>query len=104
MKKVSEITIEDIANYLRLAEIDDADKKQIELYLDIAKNYISNYTGIKITSDNKEEETLDDYSDFIIVIFILCNDMYDNRSYYVDNKNLNKVVETILNMHTRNNI
>lgn len=104
MKKVSEITIDDIANYLRLVEVNDADRKELEIYLDVAKNYISNYTGIKLTSDNKEEETLDTYSDFIIVVFILCNDMYDNRSMYVDKSNLNKVVQTILDMHSRNNL
>jgi len=33
---------------------------------------------------------------------ILCQDMYDNRSMYVDKNNLNKVVETILGMHSVN--
>lgn len=104
MEKVSQITATDIANYIRLAEVSDDDKKELETYLNIAKSYISNYTGIAITSDEEGVETLDDYTDFIIVVYILCQDMYDNRTMYVDKNSINKVVQTILDMHTRNNL
>jgi hypothetical protein len=104
MKKVSEITANDIANYIRLAEVSTNDLMDLETYLNIAKNYISNYTGIPEKSDKEVAETLDTYSDFIIVVYVLCQDMYDNRSMYVDSKNINKVVKTILDMHTRNNL
>ena len=43
--KVSEITVNDIANYMRLSEISEEDKKNIELFLKIAKNYVENYTA-----------------------------------------------------------
>ena len=98
ISKVSEITAERIANYIRL---DDYDDVELETYLNIAKNYISNYTGIPETG---EGENLDTYSDFVIVVYVLCQDMYDNRAMYVDSSNINKVVQTILDMHTRNNI
>ena len=104
MEKVSQITITDIANYIRLAEVSDDDKKELETYLNIAKSYISNYTGIPIKSDEEDVETLDDFTDFIIVVYILCQDMYDNRTMYVDKNSINKVVQTILDMHTRNNL
>ena len=103
MTKVSEITVNDIANYIRLTEVSDEEKKELETYLKVAKNYISNYTGIPEISA-KGSETLDSYADFIIVVYILCQDMYDNRSMYVDGKNINRVVQTILDMHTRNNL
>ena len=101
VSKVSEITIEDVADYLRLVEYDDRD---IETYLNIAKNYISNYTGIPEPTEEDEEdaETLDSFADFVIVVYVLCQDMYDNRSMYVNSGNINKVVQTILDMHTRN--
>ena len=106
VSKVSEITIQDVANYLRL---DDYTESDIETYLNIAKNYISNYTGIPETSEYEEDieeteevETLDDYADFVIVVYILCQDMYDNRCMYVNSGNINKVVQTILDMHTKN--
>ena len=102
--KVSEITVKDITNYLRLSEVSNEDNKNIELFLNIAKNYIENYTGIPQKSDNEEEETLDTYSDFIIVVYVLCQDMYDNRVMYVNGKNINNTVKTILDMHTRNNL
>lgn len=102
--KVSEITVKDIINYLRLAEVSEEDNKNIELFLNIAKNYIENYTGIPQMSEDKDIETLDTYSDFIIVVYVLCQDMYDNRCMYVDGKNINNTVKTILDMHTRNNL
>lgn len=93
--KVSTITPEDIANYIRLQELDEADKKLITALITIAKKFITENTGVK---------DLDEYDDFLIVVFILCQDMYDNRTLYVDKNNLNKVVETILGMHSTNNI
>ena len=104
MQKVSEITVKDVANYIRLVEVSNDELKDLETYLNIAKNYISNYTGIPEISTTEGAETLDSYADFIIVVYILCQDMYDNRSMYVDGKNINKVVQTILDMHTRNNL
>ena len=104
MKKVSDITVEDIINYLRLTEVSSEEEIELETYLKIAKNYIENYTGIPIESDDEDAETLDSYSDFIIVVYILCQDMHDNRVMYVDNKNINNTVKTILDMHTRNNL
>lgn len=101
MEKVSKITTKEIANYLRL---DEYEEEELATYLNIAKNYISNYTGIPVTSIKEGEETLDTFSDFIIVVYILCQDMYDNRAMYVDSSNINKVVQTILDMHTRNNL
>ena len=93
--KVSTITENDIANYIRLQEVDEADKKLLNALITIAKKFITENTGVK---------DLDEYDDFIIVVFILCQDMYDNRTLYVDKSNLNKVVETILGMHSQNNI
>ena len=104
MDKVSEITVNEIIDYLRLSEVDDQERDLLELYLKIAKNYISNYTGIPEESEDEEAETLDSYSDFIIVLYVLCQDMYDNRTMYVDGKNINNTVKTILDMHTRNNL
>ena len=92
--KVSDITYTDIADYLRL---DDAAAEQNTLnnLIGIAKAYIQGYTGLTAAQ-------LDDHSDFVIVVFILCQDMYDNRTLYVDNGNQNNVVDTILGMYRVN--
>lgn len=94
--KVSEITEEDIQNYLRIEDISEADKNYLQTIINVAINFILNYTGIE------KKEELDKYSDFVIVVYVLCQDMYDTRAYYVDNSNVNKVVMTILDMHVRN--
>lgn len=95
IKKVSDITYSDIASYLRLSEITEDDQNYLTTLINISKDYISKYTGIAIND-------LDNYIDLIIVVFVLCQSMYDVRSLYVDNSNLNKVVETILGMHQNN--
>lgn len=99
ISKVSEITFEDVARYIR---IDDYISSDIATYLNIAKSYISSYTGIPVT--NEDGESLDDFPDFVIVVYILCQDMYDNRTLYVDKNNINRTVQTILDMHARNNL
>ena len=92
---VSKITTTDIANYIRLAEISAEDEKLLTNLIKIATEFIKSYTGL-----SKEE--IDTHEDFVIVVYILCQDMYDNRVLYVDKGNLNKVVETILGMHCVN--
>lgn len=95
--KVSDITYTDIADYIRLdvSENDTEIINTLNNLINVSKVFISNYTGRTI-------EELDNFQDLIIVVLILCQDMYDNRTLYVDNSNLNKVVETILGMHSVN--
>ena len=94
--KVSDITAQDIADYLRIAELTQDDENFITSTISVATDYILKYTGIK------DAATLDTYNDMVIVVFVLCQDMYDNRALYVDNSNVNKVVENILGLHQRN--
>lgn len=93
--KISDITYQDIANYIRLSEVSQSDQNYLTTLINISKDYISKYTGIN-------EANLDNYTDLIIVVFVLCQDMYDTRSMYVDKSNSNKVVDTILGMHQNN--
>ena len=93
--KISEITYTDVAEYIRLCEISQDDQNTLTNLINISIDYISKYTGIS-------RENLDNYNDLVIVVFILCQDMWDNRTMYVDNTNLNKVVESILGLHCVN--
>ena len=95
INKISDITYSDIADYIRLSEVSEDDQNYLTTLIEVSKSFISNYTGITLNN-------LDNYTDLIIVVFVLCQSMYDNRSLYVDNSNLNKVVETILGMHQNN--
>lgn len=92
--RISEITVSDIAEYLRLSS-GEYSSTQLEALKDVAINFIKSYTGL-------EESEMYNHEDLYIVVMILCQDMYDNRSLYVDKSNLNKVVETILGMHSVN--
>lgn len=94
--KVSEIQAQDVADYLRIAELTEDDENFITSIISVAVDYILKYTGIEDT------ETLDTYNDMVIVVFVLCQDMYDNRAMYVDTSNVNRVVENILGLHQRN--
>ena len=92
--KVSEITVEDLKTYLRISDdLSDDDKKFLETILNSSINYIKNNTGI---------DDVVKYTDLVIVVFVLCQDMYDNRTLYVDKNNVNKVVSSILGQHDNN--
>lgn len=95
ISKVSDITYTDVANYIRLPEVTTDDINTLNTLIVVAKNFIIGYTGHTL-------EELDNYLDFVIVVLILCQDMWDNRTLYVDKTNLNKVVNTILGMHSVN--
>lgn len=95
ISKVSDITYQDVASYLRLYETTSSDVNTLKNMLEIAKKFILEYTG-------RTALELDNYQDFVIVVFVLCQDMWDNRALYVDKQNLNNVIESILNMHSVN--
>ena len=95
IKKVSDITVSDLADYLRIEELTEDETKTLGNLLEVAKGYIEHYTG-------RTEAELDNYSDFVIVVFVLVQDMYDNRTMYVNSNNLNTVIQTILGMHSIN--
>ena len=93
--KVSEITHKEIAEYIRLAEVSADDEKLLTNLIKIATEFIKSFTGLTA-------EEVDKHEDFTIVVYILCQNMYDDRVLYVEKGNLNKVVETILGMHCVN--
>lgn len=99
--KVSEITVADVAEHIGLEE-GEYKPETLEVMLEAAKEYVADYTGIPQHSENTTEKTLDDYAKFPLAVYVICQDMYDNRAYYADKSNVNKVVESILNMHRRN--
>lgn len=91
--KVSDITVEKLADYLRLSDLTVEDKTLLHTLLNVSKTFITKYTG---------RENLDDFPDFVIVVYLLCQDMYDNRTLYVDKGDFNQTVQTILDMHSIN--
>lgn len=95
--KVSEIQRSDVVGYLKLdlLDLEASELAEIDNTLISAKKFIKSYTGL-------DDTQIDLHDDFYIVVMVLCQDMYDNRSMYVDKNNLNRVVDTILGMHAIN--
>lgn len=93
IKKVSDITTTDLVDYIRIPDADADDLNFLKTILPIAKKYVQKYTGV---------DDLDTQSDFIIAVLILCQDMWDNRTKYVDSNNISDTLMTILGMHSIN--
>ena len=95
VNKISDITTADLAEYLRIAEPTADDTEKLNTMLAVSKAYVVKYTG-------RTAEELDEKQDVIIVIFVLVQDMWDNRTLYIEKGNLNHTVESILDLNSVN--
>lgn len=93
--KISEITLNDLVDYLRLSELDGSQAQLLTTIKAAATSYILGVTGLTL-------EQLDNYPDLTLAFYALCQDMYDNRAIYVDKANISDTVSTILNMYRTN--
>lgn len=89
--KLSELTVEAAAQHVKA----DPDDCMLSVYLDAAKSYVLNYTGLT-------ETEADSLPDLAVAALILTADFYDNRQATVENSNVNKVLDCILGMHRYN--
>lgn len=91
--KISEITIKELKEY---ANVDhDHDNTILNSILLAAKSYIKNYTGLT-------EEQIDSKEDLTIALMVLCNEMYDNRSFSAQDNKSNVIITNILDMYSVN--
>lgn len=91
--KFSEVSITDLKEY---AHVDHSlDDVLFKIILQATTSYIKNYTGLTL-------EQMDDKEDLTMALMILSNEMYDNRVYAVENDKVNKIVNSILDMHSVN--
>jgi len=93
----SDITVKNLADYLKLDYSSLAEEEILELaaFLNAAETFIVDYTGLTLSQ-------IDEHESLTVAIYVLVQDMYDNRTYYVDKSNLNRVVAMILDMHSIN--
>lgn len=91
---ISEIKKQNVIDFLRLDD-GQAQDKLLTAIMDAARQYIMDYTGLT-------EDELDEHDDFYVAYMVLVQDMYDDRSYYVDKSNVNRVVDSILFRHRTN--
>lgn len=96
---VAQITVDNVAEYLRLSEVSEQDRAYLESLLTIAKQYIKDYTG-------QDEAFVNASQTFVAVVYVLCEDMYDNRTLYNATSSTsfqyNQLVKSILDMHSVN--
>ena len=95
VSKVSDITADSVSEYLRLDEVAESENDTLTMLISVATSFIKSYTGL-------DDDGVDKYPEFVIVVLILCQDMWDNRTMYVDSKDLNNTVQSILAMHSIN--
>ena len=94
-KKFSEVAASDLANYLRLTEISQADTSLLETIIEAAKSYILTYTGRTV-------EDADTFPEFTTALLNIGANMFDVRSYIVDSDISNKIVDSILGARSIN--
>ncbi|KZL93551.1 phage gp6-like head-tail connector protein [Clostridium magnum DSM 2767] len=91
--KVSEITIENLKEYIKI----DTNEEDVFLQSILlgSKAYIKGYTGL-------DDVKVDEKEDLSLVVYVLCSELYDNRQYTVDKDKVNPVIKSILDMYSIN--
>lgn len=91
--KISAVTKADVLEYMRS---DDVESVSINVFMDAAKKFIADYTGLTMGE-------LDDYDDLTTAFLVIVADMYDNRNYISDkNQTINPFVKQVLDLHSQN--
>jgi hypothetical protein len=90
---VSQITPQVCARYIRLDAPDLDDLNELGSMCESAKAFVKKYTGVV---------DLDESPDFVLCVLILVQDQWDNRTLYIDKGNLNRTVESIMDLHSVN--
>lgn len=102
--KISEVTIEELKGYANVFHGED--DNLFKAILAACKNYISKYTGLPLIDNpvtiDVLEKNCDDHEDLTIALFVLANEMYDNRTFTVQDNKVNTVIKSILDMHSVN--
>jgi uncharacterized phage protein (predicted DNA packaging) len=91
--KISQVTIQELKEYAHVYH--DEDNKLFTSILPACKSYIKGYTGL--TTDKMDEK-----EELTIALFVLSNELYDNRTFTVENDKVNIVIKSILDMHSVN--
>ena len=94
-KTFSELTVEDLTNYLRLSEVSTKDEELLGQILEASKSHVLTYTG-------RTETDADSIPEFVIAVYVLSQSMYDVRAYEVDTGLVNNVLMSILGSRSVN--
>lgn len=95
--KISEVSDDYIINYLREDPTDTEVSAALGPMKTAALEYLAAYTGL-------DQEGLDGFEDLTFAYLIIIGDLYDNRATTVSSSVRNKTLDTILSLHSKNNI
>jgi hypothetical protein len=98
--KLSDVTIADLKGYANCYH--DLDDNLFGAILVAGKQFISNYTGIPLTSTDPDVDTLDNHEEMSIALLLISNEMYDNRMVTVENNKIGFVIRQLLDAHSVN--
>ena len=90
---VSELTVADVKNYLRVDT--NIDNSLIAVILSAAKRFCAQYTGLEITG-------LDDHEDMPLAVLAVAADMYEVRQLTLNGTQLNPTTAQILGTYSTN--
>lgn len=98
--KISDVQVSDVKQYANIFYNDD--DNMVSVIITAAKLFISSYTGLPLTSTDPTIDSCDNHEDLTIALFVLCNEMYDNRDFTVDATKVNFVIKGIMDIHAVN--
>ena len=92
---LSEVTVESAIERAKEDVTDEDIINDFTVFLEAAKSFVLSYTGLTL-------ERADAKPDLTVALFVLINEMHDNRSYTVKEDKINPAIKTILEMHSIN--
>ncbi len=90
---VSELTVDNLKNYLRVDT--DIDDTLLAVILPAAKRFCAQYTGLTL-------EDLDDYEDMPLAVLAVAADMYEVRQVTLNGTQINPTTAQILGTYSTN--
>ena len=106
---ISAVTVTDLKKYANVYH--NLDDSLFSAILTGAKQFISSYTGLPLVAptppdplpaDYVTPDNCDQHEDLTIALFILSNEMYDNRMVSVENNKIGFVIKHLLDSHSTN--
>lgn len=95
--KVSDLTKEQIANYLRIDSPSETELTEIEMFMDSAKEFIRSMTGLT-------DAEIDEHADMVHPYLLYISEQFDNRNGHIENKQttVNQSILETLRRHAKN--
>lgn len=78
-QKISEITVSQVADYLRLDDPSEIEETELEMFMASALDTVKSVTGLTA-------EEIDDHADLMHPYLLLISDQFDNRNGLIENK------------------